>query len=820
MYDVDMAARRRKARQGRKRQKGTVVIIALVLSMGLGSGLALRSCRGSEPEEPPPPMLTPGEELRREVEERRAAAVERANRLAEEAQETPAPMPPLPMEPTPPPEAEPAPPPEPAPDAEPEPQPDEPPAVEPVEEPAPEPIAPEEPAEPRVEPPAPSEPEEEPAPPDATPAPEDTPDDTEPPMDTPLPTPKPKAATDTAPIALNHYAGDYTLLGRVNKEMQKQWSELVEKMLSRGEPELFAAELEKRISEAIPMLFSGERFGYNMYNDSGNLVNAVEFCFVVRALGRKRMHKLLGKRDADEFFKWIMLDKTRPLHRLLRAFKLNSGVDESMDYALNTLYRIWRQTPDKRNRERYMNLALACSLLHPKVAESKGFILDTSAILLSPADLFDYYSKVDSRRELRGATDLKSMSVSNLLHVVDARLPLSEYEWVNKQQHIKLTRDKWKLLYPGITYRWEYVSARPEDLYKPYKEYTFSEIRKIGGVCREQAYYTATTAKCAGIPAVIITGDGNRSGHAWVGLMSSSRSWEQVGSYGYNTGYYLNPCSGKLEHESTLLNADKTLTEDRLAPAADVMLLSESLMLSKQYELALSAARYVCNTFPRYTTAWHHRVNVMEAIHKVKPLDESLWKQVRQELERNMGKNSELVDLAQEVEVAHLMEKVRPGVRLTMLKRAYKRLSNPVTGRVDLLMDCIERQATIYADSGKKSDVISFYRQMFKEHKGRGDIYALLVRQCAELLNGEDPQLFKSLAHDAEVNYGKQAFAGGDYFKSLKDAEVMRGIVMLYRAAGDDQRAIRMEKNIEDEMEKIRKANLKGKNNSRSSADN
>ena len=99
----------------------------------------------------------------------------------------------------------------------------------------------------------------------------------------------------------------------------------------------------------------------------------------------------------------------------------------------------------------------------------------------------------------------------------------------------------------------KYLMERAKNGKDPYTHYTFEEIRKEGGVCRDQAYYAANTAKVMGIPAVYAVGDGDRGPHAWVVSNDSETQWNQINSYGYKTGTYSNPCSGRRHHESMLL---------------------------------------------------------------------------------------------------------------------------------------------------------------------------------------------------------------------------------------------------------------------------
>ena len=57
------------------------------------------------------------------------------------------------------------------------------------------------------------------------------------------------------------------------------------------------------------------------------------------------------------------------------------------------------------------------------------------------------------------------------------------------------------------------VTGKSKD---PYDQYTFAEIAKKGGICSDQAYFSANTARAHGIPASILSGDGPRGPHAWI----------------------------------------------------------------------------------------------------------------------------------------------------------------------------------------------------------------------------------------------------------------------------------------------------------------
>lgn len=780
-----MAGRRqKKSRKKLSARQKQILLVSLVACIGLGLGLYIHAGKKKRSEFQQYQQIQAHVEeedaLRQEVEQRRLRAEELARQKAEEAKNSLSQQDAVEIldSPQPPPPAQ-----APVTTTEQQPIADEDNHTAPSPQPTPQSKEPETPT--TQEPPSPPEQIDEPAP-------------------QPLP---PDPAPQETPQADNPYDGSYSLLGSASPDGNKLWREMVQKMAWQRDVNLLFQALDKKIDAALPELFSGERFKNTTYLNSVNLINAVEFCYLVRCMGAEKLKALMESKNGEvdyrfsggAFVEWMLTDKSQPLHRMLQAFKINGGATENLNYAINTFYLIWRRMVNNIERVKYLNLAIACSLVHPKIAKGPSTLFSNPPLMSMP-ELFSYYIKQDSSHKL--CADIKKLSISNLLHVVDTRLPQTEFDWVN--DNISRPRDKWGSLYESIEYKMENVLQSK----RPYVHYTLEEIQKKGGVCVERAYFTAITAKCKGIPAVIITGDGSRGGHAWVGLLNNDRNWSQVGSYGYNTGYFKNPCSLKQQHESDLINQSKNMADDKLAPTANFMLLSEYLMLCGKQMEAMNVARYVCASIPRYANAWRNRVAIMEAIEKKGALDESAWKQLHNELERNVGKNSELLDLAQEVDVNHLMLNMRNTVKLSALKRGYRKLLKPMTGRIDLLLDCIQRQAQIYVESNDKRGMAVFYRQCFKEHAGRGDIYLGLVKQCSVLLEASEIDVMRSLAEDARKIYERQAFSNkSDYFRTLKDADVMTEIAKLYGKAGEEEKSILLMRKIEQILEDSEKKN-------------
>ena len=620
----------------------------------------------------------------------------------------------------------------------------------------------------------------------------------------PAPTPAPDPTTADQPPAEpteksekeepNPYKGDYTLMGG-SGAVPKQWQELVGKLVEGGKVELFIRALEEKIQEAMPDLYTKKGFKHTTYRNNATLLNAVEFCYLARCVGTDKLENIFftsGEKAAADFLRWALTDKTRPLHRLLQEFKNNGGDRTSLSHTLRILYDIRKKT-DKKEFPRYTNLAIACALVHKTIATAKGALRgkDQEPLLTMP-EIFAYYVERDQRHSLR-IDDLKKLSISNLLYVVDPRLPRSEFDWTHSK--ISYTREKWGKTYSDI----EYLMENAVDGTDPYKTYTFAEIKKLGGVCRDQAYYCTMTAKTEGIPATIIVGDGDRGLHAWVAYMPTDKNWTTVGSYGYNTGYFVNPCSAKEQHEDDLLRQDRKMSPDKMEIVADLMLLADYMMLCDKNQEALNTAGMVCRLYPRFITGWRNRIEIMETMHQRGQIDEKEWKSVCDELNRNMGKVTELMDIAQEIEFNHLMDKLRDISKIGELKRGYRRMQRTGTTRTSLIVESLRRQGQIYANAGNTREMANFYKQCFKDFATRGDVFEKILHQYADFLEGmNDAKLWKSIAREAEMSFGKQVYKSSDFFRTKKEADVMLYVAKLYERAGDSKKA----ESIRDEAKK------------------
>jgi hypothetical protein len=185
-------------------------------------------------------------------------------------------------------------------------------------------------------------------------------------------------------------------------------------------------------------------------------------------------------------------------------------------------------------------------------------------------DSFRYYTK----SKVRFRYDLRKLPYELLRYLADTRLSLAERQWAVSRYASKRTPAK---AYFDLDYDFDhYREGKPKKIAK--LDYTLPNLRKVGGVCIEQAYYAAEVCKALGIPATIVYGrGGGGTFHAWLAHIQVARGgqrseWDvSTGRYEsqlYYKGWVRDPAREKLlDSELMLYSAATTLPHDRKVQA-------------------------------------------------------------------------------------------------------------------------------------------------------------------------------------------------------------------------------------------------------------
>jgi hypothetical protein len=199
---------------------------------------------------------------------------------------------------------------------------------------------------------------------------------------------------------------------------------------------------------------------------------------------------------------------------------------------------------------------------------------------IDPVAVFDYFLANESRLEFQP----ESLPPQVLIYLVDTEATPAELAWAMKDHagDRNVGKRYFDLVYDTASFKFnapKKIASMP---------YTLENIRKVGGVCEEQAYYAAHVGKAIGVPATIITGRSSTVSHAWVGFLQQ-RGGMMV--WNVNEGHYdeYEKLRGNVRDPQT----GRTISDDELALTADLC----SLAVGKRQEaVALAeAARSVLN---------------------------------------------------------------------------------------------------------------------------------------------------------------------------------------------------------------------------------
>jgi hypothetical protein len=177
----------------------------------------------------------------------------------------------------------------------------------------------------------------------------------------------------------------------------------------------------------------------------------------------------------------------------------------------------------------YAGLALAISFVYDQAPPANWPHHQVSPSLLprklpDPVEAFNFWSATDQRGKTLHPLD--KLQLEELKYVVDSPVSIKDLE-AALAEHARLTG--MGDLYSGI----RYDTGRFENgVYNwPHASYDLDTIKKLGGICVDQAYFTTTVAKAHGVPSMLVSGAGQEGNHAWVGFLNK-KSWD------FNTGRY------------------------------------------------------------------------------------------------------------------------------------------------------------------------------------------------------------------------------------------------------------------------------------------
>lgn len=295
---------------------------------------------------------------------------------------------------------------------------------------------------------------------------------------------------------------------------------------------------------------------------------------------------------------------------------------------LSVLCELRRAVPPK-NWKAYQRLALAIALCHDQVPPPewphsqvpRGSLPGRE---MTPVEKFQDLIAAHSSGKIK--SDIQSMEVGDLVHLVDHRLPLSELEWFRKLYGSVPANKLASRAFSDVNYDTARESSGSYD-WPAQEPYTAANISRRGGICVDQAFYASMACKSLGVPSTAFAGAGDDGGHAWVGFLGDS-GWDF--SVGRPEGKYI---VGRLVHpQGWAQMSDHDMVGEMSTPPLARMEMWLSRIFAARGDTAnsLEAAEAAASMAPQSPSIWRERNAALQSSEK--PAQTS--RRLREELRR------------------------------------------------------------------------------------------------------------------------------------------------------------------------------------------
>ena len=531
-----------------------------------------------------------------------------------------------------------------------------------------------------------------------------------------------------------------------------------------------------------------------------------------KVLGRFAEPELVEVAQDDysgQMLAWMLTDDAAMEQMLLTIKPEDDG-----GKVLMFLRDAWEIQTEKAKK--YFNLALACAVVFdrevaittPDTAGS-GSEVKTK---VEPHERYAWYLNQNEKSRL--ATSVDRMDARDLVWVVCAPISTSELDWAISKMHLR--QKNWGNAYGMI----EYLMERAVKGLNPYKEYTFAEILKEGGICGDQSYFCSNTARANGIPAMTMTGETDLGGHAWVAMKIGDDEWTTgIGRIGgVSKGQAGNPqAGGSVSEQEVQLWGDRDHQSKLITLSVFRHLwLADFYTSQDKDELAGDAVKLANLSGPSFTETWSRLYRELEKKTEKAgdPTEEGVlkaWKDFVSGMRRQFKENPRMAELAAKAESDHVFPYGEEGDAKRTLARERRRIERNSGEQTDLIATSLKREADLMMkrnDANSKRDISRLYETAMREYGGSVTGFKMMADDYFSFFK-DDPEQGKKVVRDIELAFKRVVETGTkDWFRANTEAGIYRKICSYYREVGEVSRAEMLEKRMDRLIEQAERGAL------------
>ncbi|MCW1887464.1 hypothetical protein OKA04_22200 [Luteolibacter flavescens] len=495
-----------------------------------------------------------------------------------------------------------------------------------------------------------------------------------------------------------------------------------------------------------------------------------------------------------QLFAWLMTNDTA-MEEVLLTVKPQDNTAKVVEIMADA----W--AANRQEAEKYFNLALACGVVFDK-GEIRMELEDSeSAGVVQPIPRYTWYVQMNEKGKL--ATSINKLSARDLVWVVCAPVPETELGWAIDKMH--LSRSKWGNAYGMI----EYLMERAVEGLNPYEEYSFAQILKEGGICGDQTYFCVNTARALGIPAIGLSGETDLGGHAWAAVKTKDDQWDtHIGRIGgAANGAGGNPqVGGDVSEQEIWLWNDKA-QQSRLQTVNVFRYLWLGKLMENFYEPASSeaAVRVANNLGKAFSETWQSLYDVLvtktkEAKEPGAPEILEAWDDFVDRMRREFRENPRMAQLAAKAESEYLFPYAKEGDARRMLARERRRIEREAGEQKDLVADSLKREADLIFKNnspGAAKEIGNLYDKALRQYGGSITGFKRMAEDYFSFCK-DNPESARKAARDIELAFQRVVETGSkDWFRANTETSIYKMICSYYRTAGDESKAVKLEKRYE-----------------------
>ena len=318
----------------------------------------------------------------------------------------------------------------------------------------------------------------------------------------------------------------------------------------------------------------------------------------------------LSKAPSAKFAKWLWCNQQRAALFMEYFTPGKDNLPNVMDI-LETLYN-----HDQTSRDEFFPLMLAIALVWDSPRPPMHGQIGENNIPSNNPDIknrYDFFQHLYGSH--RSAIPFSRLTVSALCFVVDAPIPVEELQWAAKN----IKGGKYEKIFQSIKY--DHKRLENGQFSWPNGPYTLQSIQKNGGICVDQAAYTAIAAKSRGVPSIFFSGAGKRGFHAWAAVMKGNGKWDMdVGRYEndeYTAGNAVHPQTGVGYNDHLVkLLCDKLQKENESIQSNAYTRIAQTLAGLQFKKAAVTAVRQAIVANQTNLTAWDVYASLVKDDHK------------------------------------------------------------------------------------------------------------------------------------------------------------------------------------------------------------